>query len=151
MDKLNFSIIIDAPREKVWNVLWNESTYREWTSPFSEGSHVISDFRKGSKVLFLDGKGSGMVSSVADIRPPEFMSFEHLGEVKDGVEDTESESVKAWAGSKENYTLNALNGRTEVIMEMDITDDFKEMFEQMWPKALQKLKDVAEREVHQEA
>ena len=150
MDKLNFNIIIDVPRKKVWNVLWNDATYREWTSVFSEGSHAISDFRKGSKVLFLDGKGSGMVSRVADVRKPEFMSFEHLGEVKNNVEDTESESVKAWAGSKENYTLKALNDKTEVMIDMDITDEFKEMFSQLVPKALQKLKEVAEREVHEE-
>jgi uncharacterized protein YndB with AHSA1/START domain len=151
MEKLNFNITIDAPIEKVWNILWNDSTYREWTSAFSEGSHAISDFRKGSKVLFLDGKGSGMVSRVADVRIPEFMSFEHLGEVRDGVEDTESERVKPWAGSKENYTLKSLGDKTEVFIEMDITDDFKDMFSQLWPKALQQLKDVAEREVHEEA
>lgn len=151
MDKLNFNILIDAPREKVWNVLWNDATYREWTSPFSEGSHAISDIRKGSKVLFLDGKGSGMVSRVADVRPPEFMSFEHLGEVKDGVEDTESEKVKAWAGSKENYTLKPLGDKTEVLIDMDINAEYKDMFQQLWPKALDKMKEVAEREVHAEA
>lgn len=151
MDKINLNIIIDAPREKVWNVLWKDSTYREWTSAFSEGSHAISDFRKGSKVLFLDGAGSGMVSRVADVRPPEFMSFEHLGEVKDGEEDTESEKVKTWAGSKENYTLRDLKDKTELLIEMDIDEEYKDMFQQLWPKALQKLKEVAEREVHQEA
>ena len=151
MDKLNFNIIIDAPREKVWNVLWKDATYREWTSAFMEGSHAISDFRKGSKVLFLGGEGNGMVSRVADVRPPEFMSFEHLGEVKDGKEDTESEKVKAWAGSKENYTLKALNDKTEVLIEMDIAAEYKDMFNQLWPKALQKLKEVSEREVHAEA
>lgn len=151
MEKLNFNIIIHAPRERVWNVLWNDATYREWTSAFAEGSHAISDFRKGSKVLFLDGNGSGMVSRVADVRIPEFMSFEHLGEVKNGVEDTESEKVKAWAGSKENYTLRDLNEQTELLIEMDIDKEYKDMFQQLWPKALQKIKDVAEREVHQEA
>src|SRR5687767_1998478 len=136
MEKINLSIIIDAPREKVWNVLWNDSTYREWTSAFSEGSHAISDFRKGSKVLFLGEGGSGMVSRVADVRPPEFMSFEHLGEVKDGVEDTESEKVKIWAGSKENYTLREMKDKTEVLVEMDIDKEYKDMFQQLWPKAL---------------
>jgi hypothetical protein len=29
---------------------------------------------------------------------------------------------------------------------MDINEDYKEMFEGMWPKALQKLKELAEKE-----
>src|SRR5688572_26468739 len=95
MEKLNFSIDINAPREKVWKVLWDDSSYRKWTSVFMEGSCVETDnWKEGSKVLFLDGKGAGMVSKVAVNKPNEYMSFEHLGEVKDGVEDTSSEKVR---------------------------------------------------------
>jgi hypothetical protein len=45
----------------------------------------------------------------------------------------------------ENYTFKEKNGTTEVIVEMDINDEYKEMFEGMWPKALQKLKELAEK------
>ena len=31
--------------------------------------------------------------------------------------------------------------KTELVVDMDINEEFKEMFEGMWPKALQKLKD----------
>jgi hypothetical protein len=27
MEKINFSIDINAPKEKVWNVLWNDESY----------------------------------------------------------------------------------------------------------------------------
>jgi len=43
MERINFSISIDAPKEKVWNVLWNDSSYRKWTSVFAEGSSVVTD------------------------------------------------------------------------------------------------------------
>jgi len=58
---MEFSINIEAPKEKVWNTLWNDQTYREWTSAFAEGSRAETDWKKGSRVLFTDGKGSGMV------------------------------------------------------------------------------------------
>ena len=145
MEKQHFSIEIDAPREKVWKTLWEDNTYRGWTSAFTEGSHAVTDWKKGSKVLFLDGKGEGMVSSIADNKPNEFMSFEHLGIVKDGVEDTKSDKVKEWAGAHENYTLKTVNGKTQLTIDMDVNDEFKEYFQNTWPKALDKLKELAEK------
>jgi len=144
MEKQEFKIAIDAPREKVWNVLWTDDTYREWTSPFSAGSHAETDWKKGSKVLFLDGKGMGMVSTIAENIPNEYMSFEHRGVVKDGVEDTESEEVKKWAGAHENYTLKNVSGKTELVVDMDINDEYKDMFTEIFPKALQKVKELSE-------
>ena len=86
--------------------MWNDDSYRKWTSPFAEGSYAKTDnWKEGSKVLFLGPGGDGMVSKVASNKKNEFMSFEHLGVVKNGIEDTESDSVKGWAGAKENYRL----------------------------------------------
>ena len=145
MEKLNFSASINAPKEKVWELLWDDSGYRAWTSAFTEGSYAKTDnWKEGSKVLFLDSKGSGMVSTVAANKPNEFMSFKHLGEVKDGIEDTTSEKVTAWAGALENYTLTEADGKTALAIEMDITPEFKEMFEKMWPVALEKVKALSE-------
>lgn len=96
MEKINFKTVINAAPEKIWKVLWDDATYRKWTSAFSEGSYAETDWKEGSKVLFLDGQGQGMVSRIAENRPNEYMSIEHLGEVKDGVEDTSSDRVKAW-------------------------------------------------------
>ena len=145
MQKQTFQVSIDAPREKVWDILWDENSYRAWTSIFSPGSHAQSDWNKGSKILFLDGNGSGMVSMIEEKIPNEFMSFKHLGEVKDGVEDTESEKVKQWAGAHENYTLRNEDGKTELQVDMDINEEYAEMFGQIFPKALDKVKELAEK------
>jgi hypothetical protein len=145
MIKQQFKTTINAPREKVWDILWDDATYRQWTSAFSEGSRAETDWKKGSKVLFLDGTGQGMAATIADNKPNEFMSIKHLGVVKDGVEDYDSPEVKAWAGALENYTLKTVNGKTELIIDMDITEDYAEMFAQMWPKALDKVKELAEK------
>ena len=145
MEKINFTVTINAPKEKVWSTLWDDETYRKWTSAFSPTSYAESDWKEGSKILFLDGQGSGMVSKIETLRPNEFMSFKHLGEVKNGVEDTESERVKAWAGGFENYTLKeSSEGKTELVVDLDMQDEFKDMFMQMFPKALEQVKILSE-------
>jgi len=144
MEKINFKTVINAAPEKIWKVLWDDATYRKWTSAFSEGSYAETDWKEGSKVLFLDGQGQGMVSRIAENRPNEYMSIEHLGEVKNGVEDISSDRGKEWAGAHENYTLKKVKGKTELSVDMDITEEFKEMFSQMWPKALENVKKLSE-------
>lgn len=63
MEKLHFSTNINAPREKVWDTLWNDNSYRKWTSAFMEGSYAETDnWKEGSKVLFLSPGGDGMGS-----------------------------------------------------------------------------------------
>ena len=149
MDKLNFSIIINASKEKVWNTMLEDKTYRQWTEAFSPGSHYVGNWNKGSKILFLgpNEKGimGGMVSRIKENKKYEYISIEHLGVVQDGKEDTTSDVVKQWAGSLENYTFKDLKGKTELLVDMDINDEYKEMFEGMWPNALQKLKELAEK------
>jgi uncharacterized protein YndB with AHSA1/START domain len=145
MQKETYRITIDAPREKVWNALWDLENYRTWTKPFSPDSNVETDnWKKGSEVRFVDGKGSGMLARVADNRQNEFMSFEHYGMINEGKVDTESEKVKEWAGSHENYTLKGSNGHTELIVEMDVSPQWKEYFDTAWPKALKSVKELAE-------
>ncbi|MFA7419230.1 MAG: SRPBCC domain-containing protein [Melioribacteraceae bacterium] len=147
MEKLHFSIEINAPKEKVWDTMLNDVTYRQWTEPFSPGSYYKGNWNKGSKILFLgpSEKGEmGMVSRIKDNIPFQFISIEHLGMVQDGKEDTTSDAVKSWAGALENYTFTEKGGKTEVAVNIDIADEYKDMFNDMWPKALQKLKELAE-------
>jgi hypothetical protein len=146
MERHQFKTIIDAPREKVWEILWGKETYPQWTSAFAEGSGVQTDWNKGSRVLFVDGNGEGMVSEIADKIPNEFMSFKHLGVLSKGKEDYDSAKEKGWSGAIENYTLKTVNGKTELIIDQDIAEEYRDQFLEMWPKALEKLKKLAERQ-----
>lgn len=150
MKKLHFSTVIDAPKEKVWRTMLDDEPYREWTSAFMPGSYYKGDWSKGSKILFLGpdpetGKEGGMVSRIAENRPYEFISIEHLGIVQDGKEDTTSEAARQWAPAFENYTFREKDGATEVLVDMDAEDEHETMFREMWPKALQKLKELGEK------
>lgn len=145
MKKLEFDITINAAPEKVWNVIIGKETYPEWTAIFCEGSAVETDWKKGSKALFLDGNGSGMVAEIEESIPYEFLSIRHMGEIVNGVEDTMSDKVKEWAGAHENYTLKQVNGQTVWKTEIDVTPDFIDYMSDAWPKAQQKVKEMAER------
>jgi hypothetical protein len=144
MERLHFSAVIDAPKEKVWDLLWSKGNYEKWTAVFSSGSTAVTDWKEGSKILFLDGKGDGMVSKIAVKKPNEYMSFSHLGEIMNGVEDISSEKVKAWQGAEENYTLSEQGTSTKLDVEMDITPEHKDYFLNTWPKAMEAIKQMAE-------
>jgi len=149
MEKLHYSININAPKEKVWDTMLNLDTYKQWTEVFSPGSTYKGDWSKGSKILFLgpaEHGDMGMVSRIADNQPYKFISIEHVGEVMNGVEDTTSDKVKRWAGAHENYTFRENNGSTEVSVDVDTVEEYADMFKDMWPKALQKLKEITENE-----
>jgi L-rhamnose mutarotase len=148
MDKLHFKIEISAPKEKVWKTMLEDETYRKWTEAFGPGSYYKGNWNKGSKILFLapGEKGEmGMVSRIKENKKYEFISIEHLGIVQNGKEDVSSEAVKGWAGAHENYTFKKSNGSTEVLVDIDTNEEYKQMFQEMWPKALQKLKELSEK------
>lgn len=91
------------------------------------------------------GEESGMVSRIAENKPYEFISIEHLGIVQNGVEDTTSEAARKWAPAFENYTFNDKDGATEVVVNVDVEDEHVQMFSEMWLKGLQNLKELAEK------
>jgi len=140
METIKFSIQINAPKEKVWEVLWNDDSYKQWTAVFSEGSCAVSDWNEGSKILFLDAKGDGMFSVIEKKVPNRQMTFKHMGEIKDGVE-TET----AWAGALENYFLAETGNGTELTTVMDSSEEFQEYFEATFPKALELVKRLSEK------
>lgn len=144
MEKSTFKIAINAPRNKVWEILWGATSYPEWTAAFAEGSRAVTDWQKGSKVLFTDGSDRGMVALIEEKIPNEFMSFKHLGEYDKGVEDLTSDKVKAWAGAFENYTLSTVDGKTELRVDMDLEEEFKDYFLKTFPLALNKVKELSE-------
>lgn len=144
MVQQNFSIKINASKEKVWNVLWDDDTYRKWTSVFMPGSHAVSDWEEGSKILFLSADGGGMTSKIVKKIPNKFMSFQHLGMVKDGKEIPATDVVNTWQGMFENYTLDEMEGITHLVVTMDATEEMENYFKDIFPKALAMVKALAE-------
>ena len=149
-ETMHFEITINAPVTKVWDMMLAQETYRQWTAAFEPTSYYEGSWEKGSKMKFLGAGGSGMISQIVENIPYKFISTEHLGEIKDGVEDTTSEAVKKWLPAFENYafTDNGDSTLLQIDMEMGSSEEskqMKEMFEGMWPKALLILKEICEK------
>lgn len=144
MKKLHFETVIDAPRQDVWDAMLEPETYRQWTSAFMEGGYYEGSWEEGSSIRFLGPDGSGMSSVIAENRPNEFISIRHIGIIKDGVEDTESEEARKWAPAYENYTLSQVGQSTKVEIDMDITPEYERIMTETWPRALEKLRQISE-------
>ncbi len=151
MKKLQFKVSINAPVTKVYDIMLginNKSTYEQWTSLFNPTSTYEGTWEKGSKMLFVgvDDKGEkgGMVSRIAENIPNRSVSIQHYGLLKADKEITEGPDVEKWANGYENYAFEESNGSTTVTVELDCTDDFADYFNQTYPNALARLKEICE-------
>jgi hypothetical protein len=149
MERLRFSVLIDAPPEKVWHTMLDAETYPEWTEEFMPGSHYEGSWEEGQKMRFLapreSGEGeAGMVSVVRDSRPFELVCVEHVAIVENGREDSTSDEARKWIPAIEKYTFTETGEGTLVSIENDAADEYKESFEENWPRALARLKRLAE-------
>ena len=144
MKTLHFSIEIKAPRERVWKTLWEDATYRQWTSVFNESSYAVSDWEEGSKIQFLSADGSGMYSLIDKKTLNKQMTFRHLGIVKDGIEQPADEKTGEWKDALESYFLTENNGVTELKAELNTIEAYEQYFRDTFPKALEKVKHLVE-------
>ncbi|TCC93141.1 SRPBCC family protein [Pedobacter hiemivivus] len=146
MKTLQFTKEIKAPAQTVWDTLWNETTYPQWTDAFNPGggSAVQSDWKVGGRTLFVDGKGNGMISTIKTKNEPYDIVFEHQGQVIDGKEDTTSEKVKNWAGSLEEYHLSEEDGITKLKTSVQIEEEWEETMNKGFTKGLEEVKRLSE-------
>ena len=140
MNKLEFTITIHAPKEKVWEALWKDEHYRNWTSAFMEGSYAESDWQEGSKIYFLTPDKNGMYGTIEKLVLFEKMYFKHLGEVKNGIDDAPSYGDDAI----ERYDLTETDGKISLSATMNAPEEYIGYFTNTFPKALEKVKEIAE-------
>lgn len=144
METLEFKIRIKAPAQKVWDVLWNDETYKKWTSVFCEGSYTISDWNEGDKIHFMSPNGEGMYSIIETKIPNEYMAFKHIGEMKNFEELPLDEETKKWSGAMETYRLIADGEFTDLIARNDSVEKYVDYFKDVFPKGLEVVKQLSE-------
>lgn len=144
LQTLKFEVLIEAPVEQVYATLTDPTAYRDWTSAFAEGSYYDGSWEQGAAIRFLSPSGDGMLSEIAENRPNAFISIRHLGMIQNGVADTTSDAVKAWAPAYENYRFEAVPQGTRLDIEQQMTADYADQMREVWPKALLRLKALCE-------
>jgi hypothetical protein len=145
METLEFKIRIKAAPEKIWSVLWEDGTYKKWTSAFCEGSYAVSDWNEGDKIHFMSPGGEGMNSIVEKKIPNEYMAFKHIGEIKDFKELPLNKETEKWSGYMETYRLIPDDEFTNLISQVDVIEKHIDYFKEAFPKALESVKELSEK------
>ncbi|WP_312285284.1 SRPBCC family protein [Chryseobacterium gleum] len=145
METLSYETVIDAPMQKVWDILWSPETYSEWTRYFAEGSIMKSDWKVGGKTYFVNASGEGMISTIDSLDEPRQVVFKHLGMIdKEGHEDIHSKEVMEWSGSFEKYFLIDFDGKTKLHTEVQVEKEWQDHLNTGFTKGLMIVKSLAE-------
>ena len=148
---LSFNIVVHSSAEDAYDSMLgikDINTYQHWTSVFNPSSTYVGDWEKGSKILFLgtddNGKRAGMISRIIENIPNQFVSIQHYGIFEDEVEITEGPQVEKWAGGIENYTFKEQDHQTTITVDLGVIEEYIDYFNQTYPLALTKLKELIE-------
>jgi uncharacterized protein YndB with AHSA1/START domain len=141
MKEMQFSIEIHAPKERVWDTLWQDETLREWAGVVDPGTHMVGDLKEGNEVQFISANGYGVTSLVEKLTTGEFLLLRHRADTQEGGKQ---EREKEWTGGEERYSLAEKDGTTTVTVVFGVPPELEEYFKVNYPKALERVKELAE-------
>ena len=144
MKVMQFSVEIDAPRERVWDTLWRDETFRDWASIIDPGTYMVGELKEGNEVEFISSEsGYGVTSLVEKLAAGEFLLLRHRADTQ---EEGKRERENEWTGGEESYSLAESEGTTTLTVAFDVPPELEEVFRVNYPKALERVKVLAERE-----
>ena len=143
MKEMRFSIEINATKERVWDTLWQDETFREWASIIDPETYMVGDLKEGYEVQFISSSsGYGVTSLVEKLVAGEFLLLKHRADTQ---ENGKLEREKEWTGGEESYSLAEKDGTTTLTVAFDVPPELEEEFKVNYPKALEQAKALAER------
>ncbi|HFK5509937.1 TPA: SRPBCC domain-containing protein [Elizabethkingia anophelis] len=145
METLSYEFEINASAQKIWDILWSEATYSEWTKFFGSDSVMKSDWKVGGRTLFVNNKGDGMVSTIDSLKESHQIVFKHLGMILNGIEDLHSKEIMEWSGAQEKYFLTDLGDKTKLHVEVQVDEKWKDDMDKGFIKGLGLVKELAEK------
>jgi uncharacterized protein YndB with AHSA1/START domain len=148
MEHLEYKVEISAPAKTVWETMLQKETYKQWVAKSWPGSFYEGKWAKGEKIRFIGPDGSGTLAELVEAKPYERILARHIAVLNPGgVEDTTSEVAKGWIGGTEEYRFAEHHGKTTVTVLIQTKTEWKQMFDEGWPGALDELKKIAERQL----
>ena len=143
MKEMQFAVEIRARKETVWDTLWQNETFRQWAGLIDPGTYMVGELKVGGELQFIsDENGYGVTSLVERLVPGEFLLLRHRADTQDSGE---RERDNEWTGGTESYALTEKEGVTTLTVAFDVPEDIEEYFTVNYPKALQRVKELAER------
>ncbi|HVS79560.1 MAG TPA: SRPBCC domain-containing protein [Candidatus Paceibacterota bacterium] len=150
MKSIRHSIEIDAPKEKIWQVLWDDKTFRDWANIIDQGTYMTGTLQEGAEVNFIgnsDGKVRyGVSSKVEKLIPLKLISFRKVEDIKVADDGSIEKRDDQWTGGVESYELEEHDGQVTLSIIEDVPDELVEYFENTLPKVLERIKALAEAE-----
>lgn len=141
MNAMQFSVEINANKAIVWDILWQDGTFREWAGIIDPGTHIVGELHEGNEVQFISASGYGVTSLVAEMQPNSYMLFKHQADTKD---EGKAAREKEWTGGEESYNLEENEDKTTLTVSFGVPQEQEEYFAENYPKALAKIKELAE-------
>ena len=123
--------------------LWQDETFREWASIIDPETYMVGDLKEGYEVQFISSSsGYGVTSLVEKLVAGEFLLLKHRADTQ---ENGKLEREKEWTGGEESYSLAEKDGITTLSVAFDVPPELEEVFQVNYPKALARVKGLAER------
>ncbi len=144
MQEMKFQTAINATKERVWDTLWQDATFRQWAGLIDPETYMVGELIEGQEVQFISAaNGYGVTSLVEEVTPGEYLLLQHEADTQDSGNDTRE---KQWTGGKEVYELLENDGVTTLTITFDVPGELEEIFNVSYPKALARIKELAEAE-----
>lgn len=142
MKEVQFKVQISATKEKVWETLWQDATFRDWASIIDPETYMVGELKVGNEVQFISAHGGyGVTSLVEELIPHEFLLLRHQADTQGaGTQERAAE----WTGGAEGYALRESDGVTTLTVTFDVPVEMEAMFNVSYPKALARIKRLAE-------
>ncbi|HAE43429.1 MAG TPA: hypothetical protein DCG34_11035 [Clostridiales bacterium] len=142
MQVVQFEIRIKAKKEAVWKTLWEDKSFRDWSSNIDEGTYMLGELLEGNEVQFLSSvNGYGVTSLVEKLEEYDYVKFIHGADTQDSGNALRD---KEWTGGTETYSLKEENGVTTLTLTTDVPDEMIDLFNERIPKALDRIKVLSE-------
>ncbi|MBA3758199.1 hypothetical protein H0X10_01025 [Candidatus Saccharibacteria bacterium] len=143
MKELRFSVEINALKGRVWDTLWKDETFREWAGIIDPGTYMVGELKAGNEIQYISSEnGYGVTSFVEKIIEGEFLLLRHSADTQGSGKQ---ERAQEWTGGEESYSLSEKNDTTTLTVAFDVPPKLEEYFKAHYPKALQRIKIMAER------
>lgn len=138
---LTYQTDIAAPVETVWNTVIGPESYTQWTEAFMPGSTFEGEWRRGEELTFLAPGFGGLRAEVVELKPLEVISLRHIAYVVNGGEEVRIEDEVY-----ETYRFDRTATGTRLVVDQDVDSsaDTERMMNQIWPRALARLKELSE-------
>ena len=139
MKLLEYKIQINAPAEKVWEVLFSQNAEENWPSAINEGTYFEGTWEEGSIMRFLDAENNGMFNLIEKNIPKKELKMKHLGWIYDG-----ELSPQDWQDATVTYLLESNENGTFLTAIVNSLEEFVDFFNSKYPPNFENIKKLSE-------